>query len=278
VHRVTVAADDASFGKRNGEVQICIHIPFTKCTPESNQIIKMATTARLWMYVRVHNLFCTIQDAPWHELDNKSLLEVGVHATEFQHRPHSSQPFFRPLPLDQLHLLSSIRPKVNFEPWSGEDWSFGDHLIEVGRTLRRLFTEQLETCLEDDSLIETSVWQSQGQYVAVSPGVRIILLIIRSRFTPGQTKHLREYDTTFFRDPLPGQYEWHINDIYIAGDSPHMMAIHLDSHKKRGGLLRGELLSLLGIIRDRLKYPDIESHLIVPVKLAQRTRFLKLYN
>jgi hypothetical protein len=44
-----------------------------------------------------------------------------------------------------------------------------------------------------------------------------------------------------------------------------MMAIHLDSHKNRGGLLRGELLSLLGIIRDRLKYSDIEPHLIVPV-------------
>jgi hypothetical protein len=40
-----------------------------------------------------------------------------------------------------------------------------------------------------------------------------------------------------------------------------MMAIHLDSHENRSGLLRGELLSLLGIIRDRLKYPDIESHL-----------------
>jgi hypothetical protein len=51
----------------------------------------------------------------------------------------------------------------------------------------------------------------------------------------------------------------------MADDSPHMMAIHLDSHKNRSGLLRGELLSLLGIIRDRLKYPDIESHLIIPV-------------
>jgi hypothetical protein len=44
-----------------------------------------------------------------------------------------------------------------------------------------------------------------------------------------------------------------------------MMAIHLDSHEKRSGLLRGELLSLLGIMRDRLKYPDTEPHLIVPV-------------
>ena len=44
-----------------------------------------------------------------------------------------------------------------------------------------------------------------------------------------------------------------------------MIAIHLDSHRERNGLLRGELLSLLGIIKDRLKYPDIEPHLIVPV-------------
>ena len=117
----------------------------------------MATTARLGMYVKVHNLFCTIQDAPWHELDNKSLLEVGIDATEFQHCPHSSQPFFRPLPLDQLHLLSNIRPKINFEPWSGGDWSFSDHLIDVGLTLRSLFTEQLGRSLEVDSLIQTSV-------------------------------------------------------------------------------------------------------------------------
>jgi hypothetical protein len=95
--------------------------------------------------------------------------------------------------------------------------------------------------------------------------LNIISLVIRSRFTPGQTKHLQEDDTTFFRDPLPGQYEWHVNDIYIADESPHMMAIHLDSHKERNGLLRGELLSLLGIMKDRLKYPDIEPHLIVPV-------------
>jgi hypothetical protein len=127
----------------------------------------MATTARLRMYVKVHNLFCTIQDAPWHELDSKSLLEVGVDATEFQNRPHSSQPFFRPLPLDQLHLLSNIRPKINFEPWSGGDWSFSDHLIDVGLTLRSLFTEQLGRSLEVNSLIQTSVWQPLGQYVAV---------------------------------------------------------------------------------------------------------------
>jgi hypothetical protein len=51
----------------------------------------------------------------------------------------------------------------------------------------------------------------------------------------------------------------------MAQDSPHMMAIHFDSHEKRNGLLRGELLTLLGIMKDRLKYPDIEPHLIVPV-------------
>jgi hypothetical protein len=78
-------------------------------------------------------------------------------------------------------------------------------------------------------------------------------------------KHLREDDTTYFRDPRPGQYEWEVNDIYIAEDFPHMVAIHLDGHGNRSGLLRGELLSLLGIMRDRLKYPDIEPHLIVPV-------------
>ena len=117
------------------------------------------------MYVEVHNLFCTIQDAPWHELDNKSLLEVGVDAAEFH--LHSSQPFFRPLPLGQLHLLSNKRPNINFEPWSGEDWSFGDHLVDVGLTLRSLFAEQLGCCLDVDSLIQTSVWQSLGQYVAV---------------------------------------------------------------------------------------------------------------
>ena len=99
----------------------------------------------------------------------------------------------------------------------------------------------------------------------MSAHLNIISLVIRSRFTPGQTKHLREYDTTFFRDPLPGQYEWRVNDIYIANDSLHMMAIHLDSHKERNGLLRGELLSLLGIMKDRLKYPDVEPHLIIPV-------------
>jgi hypothetical protein len=69
--------------------------------------------------------------------------------------------------LYQLHLLSNIRPKINFEPWSGEDWSFSDNLVDVGLTLRSLFTEQLGRSLEDDSLIQTSVWQSLGQYVAV---------------------------------------------------------------------------------------------------------------
>ena len=123
------------------------------------------TTARLRMYVEVHNLFCTIQDAPWHELDNKSLLEVGVDAAEFH--LHSSQPFFRPLPLGQLHLLSNKRPNINFEPWSGEDWSFSDCLIEVGHKLQTLFTEQFGSRLDDDSLIQMSVWHSLGQYVAV---------------------------------------------------------------------------------------------------------------
>ena len=51
----------------------------------------------------------------------------------------------------------------------------------------------------------------------------------------------------------------------MAEGFPHMMAIHLDGHGNRNGLLRGELLSLLGIMKDRLKYPDIEPHLIVPV-------------
>jgi hypothetical protein len=90
-------------------------------------------------------------------------------------------------------------------------------------------------------------------------------LDIRSRFTPGQTKYLQEDDTTFFRNPLPGQYEWYVNDIYIADDFPHMTAIHIDGRKERNGLLRGELLSLLGIMKDRLKYPSIEPHLIIPV-------------
>jgi hypothetical protein len=159
------------FGKQNSEVQKApnnLHShPLYQCTPESNHIIKMATTAQLRMYLKVHNLFCTIQDAPWHELDNKSLSEVGVDATEFQHRLHSSQPFFRPLPLDQLHSLSNIRPKINFEPWSGGDWSFGDRLIDVGLKLRSLFTEQFGRDLDDDSLIQTSVWESIGQYVPV---------------------------------------------------------------------------------------------------------------
>jgi hypothetical protein len=110
----------------------------------------------------LHHPRCT-----WHELDNKSLLEVGVDATELQLRSHSSQSFFRPLPLDQLHLLSNIRPKINFEPWSGEDWSFGDRLIEVGHKLQTLFTEQFGRRLDDDSLIQMSVWHSLGQYVAV---------------------------------------------------------------------------------------------------------------
>jgi hypothetical protein len=132
----------------------------------------MATTARLRMYVKVHDLFCTIQDTAWHELDNKSLLEVGVDATEFQQR---FQPFFRPLPLDQLHLLSNIRPKIDFEPWSGGDWSFGGNLVDVGLTLRNLFTEQFGSSLDDDSLIQTSVWESIGQYVA---GIRIFELYL----------------------------------------------------------------------------------------------------
>ena len=127
----------------------------------------MTTNARGMIYVKVHNLFRTIQDAPWHELDNRSLLEVGVDATEFQPRLHSSQPFFRALPLDQLHLLSNIRPEISFEPWSGGYWSYGDGVITVGYTLRGLFAEQLGRSLESESLIQTSVWQSQGQYVAV---------------------------------------------------------------------------------------------------------------
>ena len=53
-----------------------------------------------------------------------------------------------------------------------------------------------------------------------------------------------------------------------------MMAIHIDSHKERNGLVRGELLSILGIMRDRLKYPDIEPHLIVPVSWHNELDFL----
>jgi hypothetical protein len=127
----------------------------------------MTTNARWAMYLKVHNLFRTIQNAPWQERDNTSLLEVGVDATEFQPRLDSSQPFFRPLPLDQLHLLSNIRPEISFEPWSGGYWSYGDRLITVGHTLRGLFAKQLGRSLESESLIRTSVWQSLGQYVAV---------------------------------------------------------------------------------------------------------------
>ena len=126
----------------------------------------MTTNARLTMYLKVHNLFCTIQNALWQERDNTSLLEVGVDATEFQPLD-SSQPFFRPLPLDQLHLLSSTRPEISFEPWSGGFWSCGDRLITVGHTLRDLFAEKLGISIEPESLIQTSVWQSLGQYVAV---------------------------------------------------------------------------------------------------------------
>jgi hypothetical protein len=100
-------------------------------------------------------------------------------------------------------------------------------------------------------------------------------LIICSRFTPGQTKYLQEYETTP-EESLPGQYEWRVNNIYSADGSLHMMAIHLDSHKNRGGLLRGELLSLLSIIRDHLKYSDIEPHLIVPVSWHNELDFLKI--
>jgi hypothetical protein len=127
----------------------------------------MTTNARWTMYLRVHNLFRTIQKAPWQERDNTSLLEVGVDATEFQPHLDSSQPFFRPLPLDQLHLLLSTRPEISFHPWSEEFWSYGDRITTVGNTLRGLFTEHLGRSLDSESLIQTSVWQSQGQYVAV---------------------------------------------------------------------------------------------------------------
>jgi hypothetical protein len=98
-----------------------------------------------------------------------------------------------------------------------------------------------------------------------STHLNISSLVVRSRLTPGQLKHLQEDDPTYFRNPRPGQYEWKVNNIHMAQDSPHMMAIHFDSHEERNGLLRGELLSLLAIMTDRLKYPDIEPHLIVPV-------------
>ena len=127
----------------------------------------MTTNARWTMYLKVHNLFCTIQNAPWQERDNTSLREVGVEATEFQPHLNSSQPFFRPLPLDQLYLHSNIRPEISFKPWSGGYWSYGDRLITVGYTLRGLFVKQLGRSLESESLIQTSVWQSLGQYVAV---------------------------------------------------------------------------------------------------------------
>lgn len=148
----------------------------SRIQPFRTHIVKMATTAttaRWTMYVKVHNLFRTIQDAPWHELDNRSLLEVGVDATEFQPRLHSSQPFFKALPLDQRDLPSNIRPEINFEPWSGRDWSFGDRPITVGCTLRGLFGKQLGRSAayhEGDSLIRTSVWRALFQYVAVYPG------------------------------------------------------------------------------------------------------------
>ena len=146
----------------------------SRIQPFRTHIVKMATTARWSMYVKVHNLFRAIQDAPWQELDNRSLPEVGVDATEFQPRLHSSQPFFRALPLDQLHLLSNIRPEISFEPWSGGDWSFGDRPTAVGCTLLDLFAKQLgrsEAYHEGDSLIRTSVWRALFQYVAVYPGV-----------------------------------------------------------------------------------------------------------
>ena len=119
------------------------------------------------MYLKVHNLFRTIQNAPWQERDNTSLLEVGVDATEFQPHLDPSQPFFRPLPLDQLHLLLSTRPEIKFEPWSGRYWSYGDRVITVGNTLRDLFAEPLGISIEPESLIQASVWQSLGQYVTV---------------------------------------------------------------------------------------------------------------
>jgi len=127
----------------------------------------MTTNARGMIYVKVHNLFRTIQNAPWQERDNASLLEVGVVATEFQPCLDSSQPFFKPLPLHQLHLLSNMRPDISFEPWLGGYWSYGDRLITVGYTLRGLFAKQLGRSLESQSLIQTSGWKSLGQYVAV---------------------------------------------------------------------------------------------------------------
>ena len=136
----------------------------------------MATAARWGMYVKVHNLFRTIQNAPWQELNNGSLLEVGVDATEFQPRLHLSQPFFRSLPLDQLHLLSNIRPEISFEPWLRGDWSFSDRPIAVGCTLRDFFAEQLGRSAAyqtGDSLIRTSVWRALFQYVVANLGVRI---------------------------------------------------------------------------------------------------------
>jgi hypothetical protein len=133
----------------------------------------MATAARWSIYVKVHNLFRAIQDAPWQELDNRSLLDVGVDATEFQPHLHSSQPFFRALSLDQLDLLSNMRPEISFEPWLGGHWSFSDCLIAVGHTLRGLFGQQLgrSAAHHGDSLIRTSVWRAVFEYVAVCPGV-----------------------------------------------------------------------------------------------------------
>ena len=147
----------------------------SRIQPFRTHIVKMPTAAHWSMYVKVHNLFRAIQDAPWQELDNRFLLEAGVDATGFQPRLHSSQPFFRALPLGHLHLLSHIRPEISFKPWSGGDWSFGDRPIAVGCTLLQdLFGKQLGRSAayhEGDSLIRKSVWRALFQNVAVYPGV-----------------------------------------------------------------------------------------------------------
>src|ERR1700739_1654433 len=90
-------------------IYICKIPVHSRIQPFRTYIVKMTTNPRETMYLKVHNLFRTIQNAPWQERDNTSLLEVGVEATKFQPHLNSSQPFFRPLPLDQLHLLSNIR-------------------------------------------------------------------------------------------------------------------------------------------------------------------------